>query len=544
MLGGLVLPWSAACDEAAPSPDAGTTPPGPWDTILPAETADEAALSVMKDWARLPLLDMGRYRQQSSEDRLTGEPPPAERVAHGNRDMNNFVCASADAEAAEPQLIPFVFDEPGCAEPYIRGFVLSRFAGSGRLARLWLTTLEARTRPPDEEYLRIYVDDEPTPVIQAPLATILDGSAGEMFAPPFGAGTHLRLAWYYPVVFSSRLIIAMDRLGPLDLIYHQADVVLDAEPVARHRAATRLDSRDDVIQLLESGAPAAGSTQTTQVSLSPGEPVVAHDLTGPGTIEALTVAVDEAHIAALDHVMLTVHWDDAPDPAIALPLAELLASALGTPEGSSLALSVAHEQGQTVLSLSLPMPFASRAVFELENRGSASVPLQLSLRLLDDLPSGAWGHLHAQRFETAAPASGAHPVASASGPGRLAGVCLMMQGHRPASSGGFTEPLTFLEGDELGLVDGERAIAGTGTEDYLNGSFYFEDGPRATPLAQVWDIVEDDPDAPGAGRVSACRWHVLSDAIDFGSSLELELEIGPGDPSLLDRYRSVAFLYR
>jgi hypothetical protein len=47
-----------------------------------------------------------------------------------------------------------------------------------------------------------------------------------------------------------------------------------------------------------------------------------------------------------------------------------------------------------------------------------------------------------------------------------------------------------------------------------------------------------------SGRVSACRWHALAAAIDYESSFELDLEIGPGEPALLDRYRSVALSYR
>jgi len=120
----------------------------------------------------------------------------------------------------------------------------------------------------------------------------------------------------------------------------------------------------------------------------------------------------------------------------------------------------------------------------------------------------------------------------------------MMHGVAAKLRGMRGHPMNFLEGDELCTIDGQRAIAGTGTEDYFNGAFYFEEGPSADPFAQIWGIVPNDPERPRTARVTACRWHVLGDAIDFQRSLDLRMEVGPGDPSVLERYRSIAFLYR
>jgi hypothetical protein len=102
-----------------------------------------------------------------------------------------------------------------------------------------------------------------------------------------------------------------------------------------------------------------------------------------------------------------------------------------------------------------------------------------------------------------------------------------------------SHPLGFLEGDERGVIDGKSVIFGTGTEDYLNSSFYFADGAFATPFAQA-----QKSEAETRGTVVGCRWHILSDAIDFLSSFDFDLEIGAADPTMLDRYRSVAFLYQ
>jgi hypothetical protein len=38
-------------------------------------------------------------------------------------------------------------------------------------------------------------------------------------------------------------------------------------------------------------------------------------------------------------------------------------------------------------------------------------------------------------------------------------------------------------------------------------------------------------------------WHLLTDAIDFQQSLAFDLEIGPGEPALLENYRSITWAY-
>ncbi len=187
------------------------------------------------------------------------------------------------------------------------------------------------------------------------------------------------------------------------------------------------------------------------------------------------------------------------------------------------------------------MPHASSARLVATSQLPDPLEILLTLRGEDALPPEPWGHLHAQRSETAAPASSPlHPLASVSGRrGRWAGTCMMMQGRGLGDGTGLDSPYNFLEGDEVARLDGEAAVIGTGTEDYFNGAFYFESGPAASPFAQWWGVEGDG----AAAQASACRFHVLSDAIDFEESAEITVEIGPADPAMLERYRSVAFFY-
>jgi hypothetical protein len=517
--------------------------------ILPAETADEAALDTLANWRAIPTYGNGIYQQFDSHDRETGILAPIKLMQNGNLDMNNFVCASANARVKWSFFVPYTFDLQNCPEDYVRGFVLARVEGPGRLARLWMTALSLISGRPGLKILRLYVDDNTTPFIQVPLADALNGSAGEILAPPFGAGTPDHLAWYYPVVFSKKLIVALDRLGPFDLIYHQTNVVLDTSVGTRRPAPSRLATRDDArstLGALENGPvePAAVLLPASTFTLEPGVPLVIANLSGPATIDSVRVRVASANAPLLNDIGVAVRWDGAP-PAIDHSLAMLFAAALNPPTTSSLALAGTVAGDDVILTLRLPMPFANQALWTLTNHGVAPVTLEVAINGEASLPPEPWGYLHTEVHTTVGPTLASyHPIAEVTGRGRYVGTCLMLEGHQLPPGTFWTDSLNFLEGDMRAWIDGRLAIPGTGTEGYLNSAFYFKHGEFGTPFTQAWAISEDAQGRLKHGKVSACRWHVLGDAIDFQSSLKLDYEIGPGVPSLLDRYRSIAFFYR
>jgi len=374
---------------------------------------------------------------------------------------------------------------------------------------------------------------------------VMDGSAGEMFAPPFGDGPGDHLAWYYPVVFSKKLVIGIDGLGPLEYYYAQADAVLDVEPLERKPAPSRLDARDTAIEVLSSTEKGAGPRDEllapTPITVAAGAPTTLAELTGPATIFSFSLQLAADARAALENVFITATWDDAAEPAINLPLSDLFAAALDAPENSSLGLSGATENGKLPMELRLPMPFSSKAKFVAMTALPSPIDLVVTAEGEKKLPDGDWGKLYAQRKETLSPAPGeTHKLASVNGRGRWAGTCAMLEGHGINDGSLFDEPFNFLEGDETAVLDGALKVRGTGTEDYFNGAFYFESGAHASPFAQWWGAVVTAPKA----RASACRFHLLGDTIDFQESAEMDLEIGPGLPETLDRYRTVAFFYQ
>lgn len=241
--------------------------------------------------------------------------------------------------------------------------------------------------------------------------------------------------------------------------------------------------------------------------------------------------------APAEDARLEIYWDGSTEPAVNVPLGAFFGGGLGLAEFDARLLSARREDGGWVLSSHFPMPFRkfARLVLDMPDDSSAT----LRARLDPGEPRKDAMYFHARSSVEEAPAAAAQnftPLDHAGASGAYVGTILYMEG----SGGGeglFGSPLGFLEGDEFIYVDGEASVRGTGTEDYLNGGFYFINGPFATPFAGL--IAKDD----AAGRVAAYRLHVFGDAIQFRDALRFHLEFGPPDPSLAKRYASVAFYY-
>jgi hypothetical protein len=515
-------------------------------TFVADETADQESLELLSNWSRLPVFGTGESEEQSSQDRDNLSASEAGLIAlnaYGNRDYSNFLCRSANADVGPSQIPAYKYDTAECPESYVRGAVIARFEGSGRVTRFWLTANALSDGATfKNEMLRVYVDDNPRAAIQVPLVQVLNGMAGESFTIPFGATSNAYIAWHYPIVFGRKLLVAIDRLSTH--YYYQIDAVLDAEPQRRAAARKRLDQRDDAHALLVRPSPVpsdATSLHREQFSLAAGAER-AVELTGPATVEELALRVPKDKLSSLASVRVAVRWDGASALAIDVPLLDLFAASRAVVTNNSLALAAGLEGDTQVLSLRLPMPFQSNAQFTLRNGGTAAADFQLDWAGEAKVPDGEFGRLNLQLNDSASPpARLEQTVADAIGRGRFVGLCADVAGRQDPNRLGSTD-LDMMQGDFHAMADGRKAIDSTGTEDYADSAYYFKDSPKGSAWAQNWARVDDSSKMP-PGQVSFCRWHVLGEEVDFQRSFHAVHEVSQHDPSIVSRHHTVAFLY-
>jgi len=124
-----------------------------------------------------------------------------------------------------------------------------------------------------------------------------------------------------------------------------------------------------------------------------------------------------------------------------------------------------------------------------------------------------------------------YTILEAKGRGHYCGVVLSMQAYDKGSR-------FMLEGDEMIWVDGEEepSIKGTGTEDYFQGGWYWENGPFSAPFHGL--TVGDKMHS----KYCAYRLHI-PDPIPFTEKIRVTIEHGNCN-MLQDDYSSLAYWYQ
>jgi hypothetical protein len=261
--------------------------------------------------------------------------------------------------------------------------------------------------------------------------------------------------------------------------------------------------------------------------IAPGDSAILLELDGPGIIRRLWITVASRDPDYLRRIALKMYWDGEASPSVDVPLGDFFGNGFQKVHYTALPMGVSSGGFYCYL----PMPFSRGARIVVENGTGQVVDafyFNASVEREAELPRPL-ATFHAQWRRDPRTTSGRpHTLLTAKGSGQLVGVSLNAEG--------YDDSYWFLEGDELFWIDGEFRGQGTGTEDYFNGGWYFQDGPFSAPYHGV---VQMDPER---GRVAAYRWH-LPDPVGFRDSIRLELEHGHGNEVLADM-ASVAYWYQ
>ncbi len=243
----------------------------------------------------------------------------------------------------------------------------------------------------------------------------------------------------------------------------------------------------------------------------------------------------------LNGLRLEIRFDGQSAPAVDAPLGLFFGSGAGAGPVRALMFSVDPRTG--TLAAYWPMPFARQAAVTLVNAGGTPVPgVAFDIATGPDptaaaaLASGAEGYFHATYGSAHPTAAGAgYALLSAPGTGKLVGIAMAM-----STPPGQPYGLDNLQGNAMIWLDGNRSpqYLGTGTEDFFQGGWYFENGPFTLPT-QGSPVQWVGPDY--AANIAAYRLF-LSDAVPFYNGIRAWIQVGPTDNLQAD-YASVAFWY-
>jgi hypothetical protein len=255
------------------------------------------------------------------------------------------------------------------------------------------------------------------------------------------------------------------------------------------------------------------------IVIGPGAQVTLADISGPGVVRHIWLTTAPQWWRRM---VLRVHWDDDPQPAVLVPLGDFFGQGFAEYAPlSSQFVTVAPHGG---LNSYWPMPFRRRAVLSLENLSAdaAVVYYQVDYTLEDVSPDA--GYLHAQwRRSWPVGEREVHPIVDGvQGRGHYAGTYL---------AAGVTYPGWWGEGEVKFYLDDDDqfpTICGTGTEDYFGGAYNW-DVPGAgyatycSPFLGMHQVIRPDGLYRAQQRFGMYRWHG-PDPVHFASSLRVTVQ--------------------
>ena len=461
------------------------------DTLLRSET-DLSQLPRLRDW---------NSNLQSSYDR-TG----------GNGDAQNFL--AMDGTTA----------------------TLADMKGPGAVVRLWSANPNGQ--------VKIYIDDAPRPVLDMPLAKLLDGSSPP-FAPPLTQTSSGGFYSYLPIPYAKHCRITVDQPKGL---YYQVNFVTFAPTTVVRPFALPLTAADQAV--LQAAVrvwqtptwnPLPHSTNHRHtVVIRPSTVQAIDTYRGLGTIRLVQVQVLNTADTDLRRIILRGYFDGHKTPDIEAPLADFFGNGYGRKAFTSLLI---RQTTNGQMEARFPMPFGRSAHFTLENgTGKVLSLVWNALTTTEPFHRQEEGYFHARWFQEITKRGVPHLWVQVRGQrGHFVGIVQTMAGARN---------LGFLEGDEQFRVDAQpwgvskvptTVIGpwnGTGTEDCFNSGWYFDQGTNALPVngALVKDTVGR------IGRINTYRWF-LNDAPVFQHSLDAQIEHGGANDAPNTDYSSVAYWY-
>ncbi len=280
------------------------------------------------------------------------------------------------------------------------------------------------------------------------------------------------------------------------------------------------------------------------VKIGAGETYMIAEISGSGAIQHIWMTPTGNWRLSI----LRMYWDEEKEPSIEVPVGDFFAMGWGKYSRVS-SLPIAVNPGSAFNSY-WPMPFRHKARITLQNIDDKQMELYYQVDYaLAPVPSDA-AYLHAQfRRVNPLPYKQVYTLLDGvKGKGQYVGTYIAWGVHNNGWWG---------EGEIKFYMDGDKeypTINGTGTEDYFNGSYDF-DNPDTKQYEEfsglysgLAQVIRPDGHYQSQQRFGLYRWHIV-DPIRFTSDLRVTIQAlgwqsGRRYLPLMDDIASVAFWYQ
>ncbi|HQR07569.1 MAG TPA: DUF2961 domain-containing protein [Gemmatales bacterium] len=495
------------------------------------------------------------YEQSQRGTKPSGTIPAGTKIGISRHKKNVPGMVWAYTAGIEPRLAGYIAANAWTPSPH--GPVLADITGPGCLTRIW------SSNPGEAGLVRIYLDNEPKPVLEARLLDLLSGTwevqqGDKRIRPipsPWAAERARGFELIFPILFQQRCLVVVERPSLQyqinyrqyasstlitcftmdDILNEQKSLQAEAQRLNNHVAV----SHDQLAREL-GGLKADDKADVQQVTLDPPQlaPGAGKELVlleGPGLnpnraivqIDATLTA--DRMIDALRKVLVSITFDGSAVPQVEVPLGDFFGTAAGANPLGTLPLQVSASGKLTTRWI---MPYAKNARIVVKNMDAQPVTVQLNITHVPFRWREKSLHFHAvwrTAFLNTRPYQD-WTLLQIRGQGHLVGTFLSV--HNPVKE-------WWGEGDSKVWIDGDTfpSFWGTGTDDDFGLGW-----ADKTTFSHPWRAQPRHDGKGHEGFTSLFRGRLL-DRVVFSMSLKYELEVRHDLPNVDVQYTATSYWY-
>lgn len=413
--------------------------------------------------------------------------------------------------------------------------VIADLIGPGVIYRIWTPT-------PTDDWMDFYFDGETSPRVHVRFRELFLGQQ-EPFARPlvgYGVGGFF---CYVPMPYerSCKVVLRAKQVQFYQINYARYGTgtplttfnpqTANSLPEAQKASAIWQRAGQDLSQFITPpGCRPAVSRKN--INLAPGQTASLFQAKKPGRLVGLRLFPSSALAGKGRDLLLRISFDGE-SPSVLCPAGDFFGYAWGEPAMRSLFVGSNSREAYCYY----PMPFDRSAKVELISERSQGEPVSLQAEVVfAPCPRQPNEGRFATVWHRENPTTTGHPFTfiENAGRGHLVGFVLQAQGFESGKT-------LFFEGDDETYIDGQAAIHGTGSEDFLNGGWY--DVPDRWEKRLSFPLSGCLGYQKHLGRTGGYRL-LLGDAYSYRERIRQTIEHSGTGNDIPTDYVGVSYLYR